>query len=403
MSAPAVTLVPRRLSELTVGLPAPYWYLLAGLLVNRAGGFVVPLLSIYLTTVRQLTLVEAGTIVSLYGLGSMGGTTLGGVLADRWGRRATLLLAQGLGAALMLALGQARTVPQLAACTFLLGLAFDMFRPASQALVADVVAPEYRMKAFTWFYWCVNLGFAFASLVGGWAASRSFSVLFVVDAAGMLAFAVVTYLKIPETRPARRPEHHDEGSLLTPWTDRRFLPFLLLNFALALVFFQHLTALPEDLRRKGLSPADYGAAVATNGVLIVLLQPVVAAWIGRWGRPQVLAAAALVTGLGFGLTAWAHTLPAYMLTVAVWTMGELLQAPVNASLVADLSPAVMRGRYQGAFSVTFSLAMMLGSAVGPRLAAVTGLDGVWAACALIGAAVAVGHLHFTRRALTGLR
>jgi MFS family permease len=119
------------LSRFSEGLPRPFWFLWAGLLVNRTGSFIVPMMTVYLTRERHFTLVQAGAIVALYGAGSFIGTTLGGWLADHLGRRATLLLSLVSSALLMVATGQAREPTALSALVFVLGLAADLFRPAS--------------------------------------------------------------------------------------------------------------------------------------------------------------------------------------------------------------------------------------------------------------------------------
>ena len=75
------------------GLPATYWYLWTGLLINRVGGFAVLFLSLYLTSQRGASTALAGLIVGTYGIGGVAGTLIGGVLTDRWGRRAILLTA----------------------------------------------------------------------------------------------------------------------------------------------------------------------------------------------------------------------------------------------------------------------------------------------------------------------
>ena len=206
--------VNRRFAQLTEGLSSTYWFLWAGMLLNRAGSFVVPMMTVYLTTQRHLSLVEAGTIVALFGLGSMVGTTLGGVLADRLGRRATLLLALTGGAVMMLTLARAQSVLELSASVFLLGSALDMFRPAAFSIVADVVQSEHRLKAFSALYWAANLGFAFATSIGGLAAARHFDLLFTLDAGSMLAFAAIVAVRVPETRPARTKE--TSGSVAAP-------------------------------------------------------------------------------------------------------------------------------------------------------------------------------------------
>ncbi|MBE2250872.1 MAG: MFS transporter [Myxococcus sp.] len=378
------------LNRFTEGLPRPYWFLWAGLLINRTGSFIVPLMTVYLTRERGTTLVEAGSILALYGVGSLAGTTLGGTLADRIGRRATLLVSLVTSSLVMVALGQARDLSLIGALVFVLGLTADLFRPASQALVADLVAPEFRVKAFGTQYWAINLGFAFAALVGGFVARSGFGVLFFADAATTLACAGVIFLGVPETRPERAEGLR--GSLLTPFLDRAFVPFLGLSYVTAFVFMQHLTSLPQDMTEKGLGPEAFGIALATNGVLIVLLQPLVlrAVTSGSPGRP--LALGALVTGVGFGLTAFAAALPAFALTVAVWTLGEIVMAPVNSTVVADRAPAHLRGRYQGAFGLTWSLAVVTAPIISPRLIVVTGLVPFWGLCFLACALAAVGYL-----------
>ncbi|MDI3282936.1 MFS transporter [Polyangium sp. 15x6] len=382
MSALAV-----RLADITEGLPRAFWSLWAGMLVNRAGSFVVPLLFVYLTQQRGLDLPTAGLIASLFGAGSLAGTLLGGALSDRLGRRATMLLSLVASSAFMIGLGLAREIWQIASATVFLGFFADMFRPASQALIADVVPPEHRVKAFSLQYWAVNLGYAFAAVLGGFMAKRSFLALFLGDALTTLVLAAIIWRSVPESRPAEA--HRDNrGSVLTPFFDGKYLPFLLCNLALTLVFFQHLSAMPEDMRQKGLTTEHYGITVATNCLLIVLCQPLVTRWVKGVPRGVLLASAATLTGLGFGAMALASTLPAYMATVAVWTFGEIIFAPVNASIVADLSPKHLRGRYQGAFSLTFSFGAMGAPSISMRLLPKTGLPVFWLICLVLCFAVA---------------
>lgn len=388
-----------RLSQLTEGLPRPYWALLIGTFITKAGAFVMPLLFVYLTQVRGIALPVAGAITSLYGLGSLLGSLAGGVLADRLGRRATMLGSLVIGASFLLVLGVATELWQLAIATLLTGATSDAFRPASQALLADLVPPQHRMKAFGMQYWAINLGFALASVIGGYMANRNFSALFLADAATTFVLALIVWRAIPETRPAPTSHAQAPGHLLTPFVDRRYAPFLLLNFLVALLFFQHLSALPDDMKSKGFTTEEFGWSMATNGVLIVLFQPLVTRWVSGVPFPRILAIAAALTGIGFGLTALAASLPAYVLTVAVWTLGEILFAPVNASIVAELSPPHLRGRYQGAFTITWSAASMAAPLLGSSLIPVIGHRALWLGCLAIGLLVSVAHLTWSRHRL----
>lgn len=391
--------VARRWAQLSDGLPAPFWALLGGTLVNRAGAFVVPMLFVYLTQSRGLAIGVAGSIVSLYGLGSLCGTFIGGVMADRVGRRATMLVSLVVGAVFMVLLGFARETWQIASTAFLLGLSADAYRPASQALVADIVPPQHRMKAFGLQYWAINLGFSFAVTVAGFMAKRNFLLLFIGDAITTLALAAIVFHAVPESRPEPEPHARTQGSFLAPFVDAKFLPFLALNFLVVCVFFQHITALPEDMRSKGLTTENFGLAIATNGVLIVLLQPMITRWVAGTSRAVLLAIAAALTGIGMGATALASTLPMYMATVAIWSLGEIIFAPVNAALVAELSPTALRGRYQGAFHLTWSLGAMLAPGAGPWLIQATGLNAFWAICLGLGLFAAVMHLTLMTKVL----
>jgi len=91
-SVPPVPSLRATLHGLLGGLPRAYWALWVGLLVNRVGSFVVPFLSLYLTRERGLSLAEAGGLVSLWGLGAIGAGPVSGVISDRVGRRAAMLV-----------------------------------------------------------------------------------------------------------------------------------------------------------------------------------------------------------------------------------------------------------------------------------------------------------------------
>ncbi len=319
---PATVSGQSRFAQLTEGIPRPFWALLFGTFITKAGTFVMPLLFVYLTQARGLPLPLAGAVTSLYGLGSLVGSFAGGVMADRLGRRFTMLASLLVGAAFLLVLGVSIELWQLAAATFLMGLTADAYRPASQALVADIVPRQHQMKAFGMQYWAINLGFTFASVLGGYMAKRNFGALFIGDAITTLILAFIVWRAVPESRPEpTKGAHHPPpaGNALTPFVDPKYGPFLLLNFLVALLFFQHLSSLPDDMKVKGLTTEEFGLSIAANGLLIVLFQPLATRWASGIAKPRVLALAAALTGLGFGLTTFADSLATYAFTVAIWT------------------------------------------------------------------------------------
>src|SRR2546428_6714391 len=93
-------------------LPRGAWILFAGSFLNKFGTFVLPFLTIYMTRMGYST-PEAGLAVGSYGIGSLCASLIGGHLADRLGRRKTIVLSMFSWALSMLCLSQAGSLPSI--------------------------------------------------------------------------------------------------------------------------------------------------------------------------------------------------------------------------------------------------------------------------------------------------
>jgi len=390
----------RWLAPTVSGLPAAFWWLWAGTLVNRAGAFVLPFLAFYLTDELDLTPAFVGLVLGTFGFGSIIASLLGGVLADRFGRRPVLLGAQLATTATLIALGFTTTPAAVLVLVGLLGLASNTSRPAFSAMTTDIVPAEDRVRAFSLNYWAINLGFAIAPVLGGLLARSGYRGLFLVDAATTLVFAVLVFLRVPESHPtlaagatrATAESRAATGSMADVLHDRAFLSFVLLTFCFAVVFMQHLSTLPVQMDDDGLSPAQYGTIIALNGALIVLVTVPLTRWLQRYPRSRVLAVSAVFVGLGFGSTMWASTPEQYAATVVVWTIGEVIGAAVGPAVVADLSPAALRGRYQGVFGFSFAAASLVAPLAGGAVYDKLGGPTLWTACAVLSFVAGAGQL-----------
>ncbi|MGK4581554.1 MDR family MFS transporter [Kitasatospora sp. HPMI-4] len=388
-------------SKTVGGLPRQFWWLWTSTLVNRLGGFVVTFLALYLTADRGYSASYAGLVAALFGLGAAIAAVGGGVLADRIGRRPTALVAQLSTAVFTAVLGFTDGPVAIAVVAFLVGLANNASRPAISAIIADVVPAKDRVRAYSLNYWAINIGFGVSAAAAGLIASHGYLTLFVLDAVSTLLCAVVVFVKVPETRPgdttpaAEAADARGEArvGLGTVFRDGRFMAVVGANLLLAVVAQQGSTTLAVSMGQAGISTTGYGFVIGLNGLLIVLLQlPLTQLTSGR-NRTALLVAGALLTGWGFGLTALAGSSAAfYAVTVTVWTIGEIINAPTMMSLVTELSPATARGRYQGVYSLSWSLASFLGPAAGGYLLQHAGGGAVWGACAVCGTAAGLAFL-----------
>lgn len=374
-------------------LPASFWRLFAATLVNRLGGFVVPFLSIYLSAERGLSAQSTGLVVAFFGAGAIVAGPFGGAFSDRYGRKPAIVGGMVLTAVALVALGSCRATPALAACCFLVGLCTELPRPATSALVTDLVPPEHRPRAFAAIYWAANLGFASAALLAGLLSNASFGLLFGLDAATCLACAVIVALGVPEglSRATAQKAPLRLARLAEPFRDRRFVRFFAATVALAIVFFQFSSTMALDMRAHGISRSAYGALVALNGVLVIALQPITTRFLLGIPRATALALSAVLTALGFGTLALAHGVGSYAVAITILTLGEVTMAPVNPTVVAELSPVHARGTYQGAFQLTFSIASCVAPLLGGAVLTSFGGTTLWAGCLVVGLAVAVAH------------
>lgn len=374
-----------RIGDVAAVAPRAYWYVWWGTLINRIGGFVLPLLTIYLIRVRHLTVAEAGGIVSMFGAGAIAASLVGGYLADRIGRKVTLLISLFGGAVALTALGFARELSTIAIMVGAVAFVGELYRPAVSAIVADVVPAPRRIQAYALLHWVVNIGFACAAVVGGLLANVNFSILFVLDAATMAAYGVIVLIAVPETRPAvdidHRPHPAARGAPPRSWIfDPPFVVYVLLTLAIALLPVQGNAPLAAHMTWQGFSPAAFGGVLAVNGVVIILLQPAVSTWaIGR-DPTRMLVIAVLLYGGGLALHGLANNVAVHAAAVFVWTLGEILESPTRSTVIATMAPTHARGRYQGAVAMTFGAAALIGPQIGTWLWQNGGPGSLWASC-----------------------
>jgi len=377
-------------------IPRAAWVLFLGCFINRFGSFVVPFLLLYLTR-SGFAPAEGGMVVGIYGLGQVCASMLGGSLTDRIGARRTIVLSMFLAAAVTIALWAATGFGLVAFLTFGLGLSAELYQPASGALIASLVASPRRVTSYAFHRLATNAGFAAGPAIAGILADQSFFWLFLGDALSSLAFGTLALAALPagETPGSvaagssnsalggATPGAAETARLVSVANDRAFVRFLAASLLLAFAFFQYRVTFALYVRDLGLSNAIYGALVSINGAVVVLLEVPLTSLTRRLPARPVMAAGILLASVGFALTGMAGSTVALAATVVLWSLGEILVAPVAAAHVADLAPVRLRGLYMGAYTLSFSLGLTLGPGVGVWLYA-QNARALWAVCGILG-------------------
>jgi len=345
-------------------LPGQYWILFSGTLVNRFGHFVIPFLAIYLRQEGHGA-GTTGMVMGAYGAGALIAGWIGGYLADRIGRKATMLLSCGGAAVFMLLLSQVHGIPALVAVTFLTGLLTAIYGPAAGALIADLVPPELRVRAFSCQRLAINFGFAAGMATAGFMAKHSFMALFVADAATTLILGITVFFGL-KPRPAVARENSGWSHALKHM--KANVPFQLgtaASLLIGVVFWQMSSSYGlQATEGAGLDERAYGLLMALNGIMIVFMELPLTSYTKRYPPLRMMAVGYVIVGIGMGLNALGATLPLLVISMVIFTIGEMIALPVNSSYMAALAPDEMRGRYQGVMSISWSTATMIGPALG---------------------------------------
>ena len=310
----------------------------------------------------------AGGAVAAFGGGGVAAGLFAGHLADRFGRRTVMAVSMFASAVTILLLYFVHPYPALLAVAFAAGLATDTWRPASRALMADVVPEGQRVTAYALVRFAGHGGFAAGAAVAGFLADHSFLWVFVMDAATSVVFGVMALVALPEGRRTTRSEDVERGGYATMAADRAFLLLFAASVFVAFIFAQQQTTLPLYVQRIAhLRPADFGLLISLNGLLVLAIELPISSYTMRRPPKQMIGLGFLLFGAGFALTASAHSLVALLGTVAIWTLGEMISAPVAYAYLADIAPEHLRGRYQGVYELAWGFGGVAGPAVGAFL------------------------------------
>jgi MFS family permease len=396
-------------------LPRTVHVLCVGILINRAGTLLVPFLTLYLQSRMGLGIETATRIMGAYGAGALVAALVGGQLADHFGRKRVMVGSLAGGAAVLALFPLLQSSWQVAGGLFVFAMIGEMYRPATQAMIADLVEPERRPQAYALMYVAVNVGFAIAPVIGGLLAATSFRWLCWVDALTNAAYAVILLVMVRETHPASGAG--EDGAVVdrVGWRtalgvisrDGTMLAFCAGIVLVGLSFMQVASTFPLYLGQLGIDAKQYGRIIAINGLMITLLQLPFSSLVAHWRRDRVMIASGVVLGVGFFLNAFARTPWQFAAVVVVWTVGEMMNAVFAPTIVSELAPTALRGRYMGMFTMCFSSAAMFGAPLGGMVLARGGGRALWTAVLLmcLGAAVfsAVAGRGIRRRTGAGAR
>jgi MFS family permease len=236
-----------------------------------------------------------------------------------------------------------------------------LYRSIPQVMIADIVEPGQRNGAFGLLRIGNNLGFALGPIFGGLLASYSYSLMFMLTAVTSGAYMLISIKMLHDTRPAvdqvESKAHH--ANILK---DSPFLFYCIVVMLGSLVYSQLFTTYGTYSGSfVNLSASLVGILFSLNGFMVVFFQYPIARFLERFKLTTSLILGSMFYAVGFALVGFCTTFWMLFGAMFVITMGELVVTPSSQTMVAQMAPPEVRGRYM---SVNGFISY-IGTAVGP--------------------------------------
>ena len=372
-----------------------------GAFVSRLGSFFSTFATLFLTE-WGLSAQSVAPVLICVGVAGVLGSLVGGWLVDRFGHRATLVVSMSASSAAVALLINADRPTMLVVAVCLISFWTNSYTPAASALLIDNSDPIDRVPIFAFFRMALNLGAALGPLLAGVLASRSYSLLFAVEAVAYALCGLIFLWGLPSRQGAgasgRREERAVQDRPPSPaagWSHLRVWALCTLLCGVAAIYAQYQSTLPLQLVTNDFTVTFYGALLALNGFLVIGGELPISSLTRRlpWALPLVVGVAAMAAGLVLAASSTA----AYVVVAAfvLFTVGEMVFAPVANAAVAELSPAGAAARCQGLLATAQSLGFTLGPAIGISIYALSDVL-LWAGVGVTAGALCIGFVALWR-------
>ena len=390
------------------GLDRRVWIVAAIRAVSTGGlALVMVYMGVYLVTDRGLSMTGYGLIALAANGAQSWAQGFAGMLSDRVGRRPVMAWALGVRSVILVLLGVMvlttapiwTFIPVLIVSSSLRGA----FEPVAYALVADVVDTDDSVVAFGVQRMGTNFGWAIGPALGGLlVVSLGYGQVFFWAAPVLLAAALMSWaVTEPEiSRDRSAPRVSVIAALREALADRDAAVFLAGAFLFAVCHMQLFATLSIYGKGSlGLSEAELGQGYMVNGLLVLALQLPAVVLIRRMNNARALMFGSLLYVAAFIALGQAAALIGVAAAIAVLTLGEVLLAPAQQAVVAEMSDPERYGRSFGMLGTI----QMLGVAIGPLLGGVAydllGDDGalMWGSLATAPGLMLLAFAWFARR------
>jgi predicted MFS family arabinose efflux permease len=377
------------------GLSKSVWFLSLAMFINRCGTMVIVFMTVYVTRALHFSIEQSGTIMAMFGIGSLIGVFIGGRLTDKIGYYKIMVGSLLIGGFMFIVLAQLKTFYPIAICTFLVSLFGEAFRPANMAAISKYSKPENFTRSLSLNRLAINLGFSVGPALGGILAQDNFKNLFYADGLTcvLAAFVIAVFLKDHKqvNKVTSNIEKIGENNK-SPFKDLPFMFFALMGVLYATAFFQMFSTMPlyyKDFHH--LSEREIGLLMAFNGVSVAAIEMVLIYKIENKLKPlQFVIFGGFLLMLNYIVLIFSSNYAWLLFSMFLITLSEMLAMPFMSTFMINRAGAERKGSYAAIYSMTWSIAQIISPLLATQTISQLGYNALWIILASFGLLVVIG-------------
>ncbi len=368
-------------------LSGEYWLKAFFNLVESTFGGICFFLSFYFVHILNFNIVNAGIIMSIYGVGTTIGAITSGKLADILSPEKIAKYSLFVQSMAFMAIIFSKSMLALSTTMFLLGISAYGFITANNTSVMNLVKSDERLKlkSVNIFYASSNFGIGLAAAIVMMAGKKYFHEIFVLAALSLLASSIFyrqhnklkPVCSLNQSNPQTKQSRKDKLTLYSVLT---------CLFMVGIIISQRSTTYTIYLHQlfPHLGLAGAAAIFALNPLLIVFFQAPLVNQLHNLNKILMTGVGALLMGTGSIILAFANYFYLAILSCVIYTAGEMIFFSMAQVSCYNKSPDKKKGFGLGLFRSTYAASIIVGPTIGSQMYQHMGGQSIWYLSGILG-------------------
>lgn len=350
------------------GLPKLCWQGIILICINTLTIGICFFLSLYFVTTMHFTPSLAGLLLSCYGLGTVLGGLITGMLSDIFSPRLISIFSLVLQSTTFLLLTKLHSAFAFMVNMFLLGLAAYGFKTSNNVWMLSLCQNDtnVRYKTISISHVAANFGLGLSGVLIASMASYGFQSIFCLSSLLLLCSALYllfqkkTSTSVPlAIKEQHQYDHSNESQII-------LLLVMVCVFLVGLIIAQLSTTYPLYIQHSfphlGIGAVSFLFILDT--FLIVFFQAPLTTLVGGQNKLLVTGIGALLMGIGMLVLSYSSVFVLALFSCIIWTTGEMLFISTAQLVCYERSSHQRKGQSLGLFQTSFAASNVIGPALG---------------------------------------